>query len=129
LNAPYDEVLDSHGIGDNYGVSTDFPGNIHVLNHAFIYHHLEPVNRLQQPLQYFRRALALDYFRTTKKDLRHIRKSWLLWSLTGNLISAFFGANPTMMKANFKLLWKISLNKNPYSMAHKKNEKVIEPKL
>ena len=129
LNAPYDEVLDSHGIGDNYGVSVDFPSGIHILNHAFVYHHLEPVNRLQQPVQYFRRTLALDYFRKTKKKLEHISKSWLLWSLTGNLVSAFFAANFTMIKTNFKLLWKIALNKNPYSIADKKKQKVLEPAL
>lgn len=62
LQSMYAEVLDKHGIGDNYGVAMNFPAKIHVLNGAFTYHHQEPVNRLQRPLQYFRRVLALDYF-------------------------------------------------------------------
>src|SRR6185295_17891110 len=63
LLSPYEELLDRHGIGDNYGVAMSFPvTGIHVLNNAFVYHHQEPANRLQRPLQYLRRVFALDYF-------------------------------------------------------------------
>lgn len=124
---PYEEVLDRHGIGDNYGVAVGFPSGIHVLKDAFVYHHQWPENRLQQPLQYLRRVLALDYFRRTKKNLRHIKKHWLLWSLAGNLVDFIFNSNRNMIKASFKSFWVIALNRNPYFKASKEKKKVIEP--
>jgi len=129
MNAPYDEVLDTHGIGDNYGVAIDFPDAIHIINNAFVYHHRESENRLQQPLQYFRRVLAIDYFRKTKKKLLHVRKFWLLWSLTANLMTSIIARNPAMIKATFISLLKIFLNKNPYYIGCKAKEKIIEPTL
>jgi hypothetical protein len=45
-NSPYDEVLDSHGIGDHCSVA-GFGNGIHVLNDAFVYHH----QKLQQAKQ------------------------------------------------------------------------------
>jgi glycosyltransferase involved in cell wall biosynthesis len=129
VNAPYDEVLDSHGIGDNYGVAADFPGGIHVLNNAFIYHHQEPANRLQRPLQYFRRVLALDYFIRTKKSLKHVKKRWLLWSLIGSFLSFTFAGDARMMKVSFKSIMRIVSGANPYCQAVKSGQKITEPVL
>jgi hypothetical protein len=128
IHSPFDEVLDRFGIGDNYGVIIDFPvPAIHVLNHAVVYHHQEPMNRLQRSLQYYRRALALDYFIRTKKNLAGVKRSWLLWSLTGNLLRFIFSGNWRMLKPGFKSIWKIASGQNPYFTAAKKKEKVIEP--
>jgi glycosyltransferase involved in cell wall biosynthesis len=129
INSPYDEVLDRHGIGDNYGVAAGFPSGIHVLNTAFVYHHQEPGNRLQRSLQYYRRTLALDYFRKTKKSLTHIKKFWLLWSLTGNLLAFIFARDGAMVDATLKSILKIFLGTNPYYKAAKKKERVVEPVL
>jgi glycosyltransferase involved in cell wall biosynthesis len=130
LASPYDEVLDSHGIGDNYGVAVDFPAmKIDVLNDAFVYHHHEPINRLQKPLQYYRRALALDYFIQTKKRLKHVKKGWLLWSLFGNFLIFTFEKDNLMSQASFKTFWRILVKTNPYLNALKNGEKVVEPLL
>ena len=130
LNSPFDEVLDRHGIGDNYGVIMSFPGAcIHVVNNTFAYHHQEPINRLQTPLQYYRRILSLDYFIKTKDSLKMIKKRWLIWSLTGNLIRFTFSANATMIKAAFKSIMVIISGNNPYHKAAKEKRKVIEPLL
>ena len=129
INSPYDEVLDRHGIGDNYGVAANFPSYIHVLSNAFVYHHQEQVNRLQKPLQYFRRTLALYYFIKTKKKLKHVKKRWLLWSLTGNLIDFILNVNSSMVKASLKCMWMIAFDQNPYFKAAKENKKIIEPTL
>ena len=130
LNSPFDEVLDRHGIGDNYGVIMSFPGSyIHVLNNTFVYHHHAPINRLQKPLQYYRRVLALDYFTEPGKNFHGIKKRWLIWSLFGNLIYIFFSLNSIMIKAAFKSFWIVSFGKNPYEQAAKKNLKIIEPQL
>ena len=130
LNSPYDEVLDKHGIGDHYGVASGFPQQgIHIITGAFVYHHQETKNRLQNPLQYYRRVLALDYFRGPGKNLHRIKKRWLIWSLFGNLIYIFFSFNSIMIKAAFKSLWIVSLGKNPYWEGAQKNLKTIEPQL
>lgn len=128
--SPYDEVLDRHGIGDNYGVCIGFPHiGIDILKDAFVYHHHEPDNRLNKPLQYYRRALALDYFIKTKDNLHKIRKSNLAWSLLGSLIVFAFQKDVKMTKAAFKSLCCILLGPNPYYVASRTNGKVTEPLL
>ena len=130
LNSPYDEVLDKHGIGDHYGVAAGFPEpGIHIITDAFVFHHQETKNRLQNPLQYYRRVLALDYFTEPGKNLHRIKKRWLIWSLFGNLIYLFFSFNSIMIKAAFKSLWIVSFGKNPYLKATQTNLKTIEPQL
>ena len=130
LGSPFDEILDRHGIGDNYGVIMSFPDNyIHVLNKTFVYHHQVPINRLQKPLQYYRRTLALDYFIKTKDSLKWIKKRWLIWSLTGNLIRFIFPPDRMMAKATFKLIMIIASGNNPYYKAVKEKRKVVEPLL
>jgi len=128
INAPFDEVLDRHGIGDHYGVIAGFPlHEVHVLNTAFVYHHHEEANRLQNTVQYYRRVLALDYFRRIKRQPGHVKKISLWWSLCGNLLVFIFRLNGNMIKASFKLLFIIGFNKNPYFTAAKKYRKVQEP--
>lgn len=130
LNSPFDEVLDRHGIGENYGVIAGFPGaGIHVINNTCVYHQQETTNRLMQPLQYYRRVLALDYFIQTKKTLKNIKRRFLLWSLIGNMISFVFSGNKSMVCAGFKSMWNVLWNNNPYSKAAKNNRKIIEPVL
>jgi glycosyltransferase involved in cell wall biosynthesis len=130
LQSPFDEVLDRYGIGDNFGVCLGFPGKgIHILNKAFVYHHKTPVNRLQRPLQYFRRTLALDYFIQTVPALQHCKRSWLLWSLTGNLLGFLMAGDWLMIKPAFKSLLLIALGRNPYYSAAKKQQRKVEPLL
>ncbi|HEX6846307.1 MAG TPA: glycosyltransferase [Chitinophagaceae bacterium] len=130
LKSPYDEVLDKHGVGDHYGVAAGFPApGIHILTGAYVYHHRDTKNRLQSPLQYYRRALALDYFKGPGQNLHRIKKSWLLWSLFGNLLHTFFSLNAGMSKAAFKSFWIVGFGKNPYKEAAKKKLKIVEPQL
>jgi glycosyltransferase involved in cell wall biosynthesis len=127
INSSFDEVLDPHGIGDNYGVAIGFPAGIHILNDAFVYHHYSQANRLQKSLQYYRRVLALDYFRKTKHNLQHIKKGWFLWSLLGNLLLFGFTKNGVMMKATLKSLRNVVFNKNPYYWGALHEKKIIKP--
>jgi glycosyltransferase involved in cell wall biosynthesis len=130
LHSPYDEVLDAHGIGDNYGVVIGFPvPGLDVLTNTFVYHQHEQANRLKKSLQYYRRILALDYFIRTRKELHTAKKRWLVWSLTGNLLQFVFSGNGIMARATWKAIWRISCNRNPYFFAAKTGEKVIEPNL
>ena len=128
LACPFDEVLDRHGMGDNYGVAASIPGAcLTVLTSAFVYHHKEPVNRLKRPLQYFRRVLALDYFITTKEKLRHVRKYRLLWSLAGNLLGFIRAGDWMMIQPGIKVLLIIAFHRNPYTRGAREGKKVLEP--
>jgi glycosyltransferase involved in cell wall biosynthesis len=129
LNSLYDEVLDSHGIGDHYGVAAGLPGKIHIVTDAFVYHHQEKTNRLKTSLQYYRRVLALDHFIRQGRLPEEIKRRWLAWSLFGNFIQSVFSMNFIMLKPAFKSLYIVCFGKNPYDKATKKNKKVIEPDL
>jgi len=114
IKFPFDEVLDTHGIGDNYGLAINFPANtLHILNNACAYHHQESINRLQKSLQYYRRVIALDYFRRANKNLKIVKKRWLLWSLVGNLVSFIFALDASMIKVGYKSVIKILFDQNP----------------
>jgi glycosyltransferase involved in cell wall biosynthesis len=128
LNSPYDGTLDRCGIGDNYGVILGFPNSsIHVLNNTQVYHHKEPINRLNRSLQYYRRALAIDYFIKTGKTPPNVRPGWLAWSLTGNLVSFIFSADWKLIRPSVKSIWKIISGTNPYYRGMKRGERIIEP--
>lgn len=130
INSPYDEILDSHGIGDNFGVASSFPSEgIHVVKSAFVYHHQHTTNRLPQSVSYYRRILALDYFLKTKKELSHIRRAWFLWSLVGNLFMFVFSGKILMAATTLKLLKLIFFENNPYVMARQSGVSVIKPAL
>lgn len=115
LYSPFDEVLDSHGIGDNYGVAMGFPEvGIHVVKDAIVYHHQEPANRLRRSSAYLRRILALDYFIDKHKSLDGVKRGWLLWSLAGNLLAFIRAGDGGMTAAAFKSIWEVGFLKNKY---------------
>ncbi|HTI93885.1 MAG TPA: glycosyltransferase family 9 protein [Puia sp.] len=112
--SPFDEVLDRYGMGDNYGVTLGFPGKgIDVLNKAFVYHHKEPANRLARPLQYSRRAFALDYFIYTR-GFGLSTRPWLLWSLTGRFLGFLLARDRSMIRPALATIKNILTGNNPY---------------
>ncbi|MBS1610830.1 MAG: glycosyltransferase family 2 protein [Bacteroidetes bacterium] len=122
LQSPYDEILDQYGIGDNYGVILGFPSPVvHVVNKTFVHHHREPTNRLKSSLQYYRRVMALDYFRRLGKTPGHVKKGWLLWSLAGSCINFFFAGQWSGVKITIKSIRLILFNRNPNRKAAKKS--------
>jgi glycosyltransferase involved in cell wall biosynthesis len=128
LNSLYDEVLDARGIGDNYGVAAGFPDEgIHVIKTASVYHHRENENRLADSLQYFRRALALDYFFSVKTSVRKLNHGFFLWSLFGNWMGFIFTRNRHMARAARKAFWISMTRKNPYLLGARSSKKVVEP--
>ena len=130
MQSPFDETLDPHGIGDNYGVALGFPEwGIHIVNQTFVYHHKEPANRLNNTLQYYRRLLALAYFIKTMPSLRHISILSLLWSLTGNALGFLRVGNMGMTRATIRAMWKIMVNRNPYDIAKRAGRKRTIPML
>jgi glycosyltransferase involved in cell wall biosynthesis len=129
LNSPFDEVLDKYGIGDNYGVAIGFPKEgIHLLNNAHVYHYKEPANRIQRSSQFYRRALAVDYFIKTRPELHFIKQRWFVWSLLANLCYYFFTVNFEMVRAICSFMIK-GRNNNPYIEGKRAGLKVINPEI
>lgn len=128
VQSPYDEVLDRHGIGDHYGVALGFPAPVHIVSDARVYHHQSEANRLGRRLQYFRRALALDYFLRTRPALRTagVKRRWLAWSLLGNVL-LFLVKNRSMFWTGIRTLVAVCFLKNPYYEAAKAGKRTIEP--
>ena len=115
LRSPFDESLDSHGIGDNYGVAIGFPGDgVHVLDGAHVFHHHASVNRIANGVAQERRMLALDYFIRTRSELRDVRTLNYLWSLIGagalNAVSGNWPASRSMWRAFARVV----VGRNPY---------------
>jgi glycosyltransferase involved in cell wall biosynthesis len=130
LAAPYDEVLDAHGIGDNFSVVQRLPGrSVRVLTEAFVYHHQEQENRLQQATTYYRRALALDYYRRTLPGLASVRRSRMLWSLFGNFVIYSIQRNAVMRVAAWKTLWRLIFRPNPYVLGVRNGARLVSPAL
>lgn len=115
LRSPYDERLDAHGFGDNYGVAIGFPSEgVHVVTSASVRHHREELNRLPQAVAYGRRILALHYFVKTRPELSHVRPGLLLWSLVGQILFHAFKRNAPMALAALDGLVTIARRRNPY---------------
>jgi len=115
LASPFDESLDSHGLGDNYGVAIGFPAEgIHVVNDAVVYHHHAAANRLTDGLAQERRMLALDYFIRTRRELGGVQTAAFLWSLAGAGILHAASGNRTTARALFRALARAATGRNPY---------------
>lgn len=112
LNNLYDEKLDRHGIGDNYGIALHLQSDqgVFVLSGIYAYHHKITTNRLAENEAYFKRVLALNYFSVKHQSSK---KRWLIWSLLGNTGSAFIGLNFRLCLKNLKLIFLLLTNNNP----------------
>lgn len=129
LRSRYDEVLDQHGIGDNYGVALNFPGNrpIHVLNSTYAYHHREKANRIDQPVTYYRRILSLHYFLKRCNKFSALTAAAFVWSLIGNAISFYLTGNRHLSRVTLKAVRLILFGKNPYYAGFLTGKKLIQP--
>jgi len=117
LASPFDESLDSHGLGDNYGVAIGFPAEgIHVLNDAPVYHHRAEANRIADGVAQERRMLALHYFIQTRRELADVdvRTAHLLWSLIGAAILHAASGNRTVSRAMVRAFARVATGRNPY---------------
>jgi glycosyltransferase involved in cell wall biosynthesis len=120
LASPFDESLDSHGLGDNYGVAIGFPrkgdgdGGIHVVNDAPVCHHRAETNRLTDGVAQERRMLALDYFIQTRPELAGVSTAHFLWSLVGAGILHAASGNRAVSRAMFRAFTRVATGRNPY---------------
>ncbi len=110
----YEEKLESHGIGDNYGVAINLSEEegVFVLSTIHAYHYKEATNRLSPTEAYYQRVVALHYFINKKKQVG-VSEQWLLWSLIGNFFTSVLKFNFSYTSANVKLMAMILRSKNP----------------
>jgi GT2 family glycosyltransferase len=114
LASPFDERLDAHGFGDNYGVAIGFPAEqFHVLPGASVRHHREAANRLAVEVAYGRRILALHYFISTRPELADVSPTLLLWSLMGQMLFHGVKHNGPMFRAALTSFKTIVFRRNP----------------
>ncbi len=115
VRSPFDEALDRHGYGDNFGVAIGFPAEgIHVVTGAFVHHHKAETERPRATIGYSKRVLALDRFIAMRSELRGVRRSWLLWSLLGNAVYQAGTRNLEMCWSSLKTLSIVLAGRNPY---------------
>ncbi len=114
LASPFDESLDSHGLGDNYGVALGFPAEgIHVVNDAPVYHHRAEANRLGDGVAQERRMLALDYL-IHARGIDGVSSANFLWSLAGAGVLHAASGNGTAARAMFRAFGRVATGRNPY---------------
>jgi glycosyltransferase involved in cell wall biosynthesis len=115
LDSPFSETLDSHGIGDNFGVAMGFPGEqpVSILPGTRVKHHKVPENRLTRGTTYVRRVLALDYFMNQDPRFSAVNRLFLLWSIFGHYLVVAARKNAELRKSAAKVFFTILLNKNP----------------
>ncbi len=116
LASPYDERLDPHGHGDNYGVSLGFPGEgIHVVTGVAVRHEKSKANRLADSEAYGRRLLALHYLIKSRPELAtaQVDERFLLWSLVGQCAFHAATGNHPFARAAWRTLSVIARGRNP----------------
>ena len=111
--SPFDESLDNHGFGDNYGVALNFPQfpAIHVLTNIHAYHHKINTNRLPASQSYYKRVLALYYFMSNNKRFGITNRFFLVWSLLGNGLVHAVKGQTNFLKVTVTLMGKILTSK------------------
>jgi glycosyltransferase involved in cell wall biosynthesis len=130
INSPYDELLDSRGIGDNYGVALGFPGrnSICVLASTFAYHHRAEENRVDPQTAYYRRLLALHYFiKRNRRRFSPLTNIFFIWSILGKGILFLSKGNHKMATQTFKAMGLILRGRNPYWIGFVNNQKMYSP--
>jgi hypothetical protein len=123
MSNPFDETLDPHGIGDNYGIAVMLPEKLHVLKSIAVRHHLAVENRLTPELAFYRRILALHYFLTLHST--QTARVFLVWSLVGMSL-ANLRSRPRL-NATLKAVGLILAGRNPYVLARAEGRKYVAP--
>jgi glycosyltransferase involved in cell wall biosynthesis len=95
-DAPFDESLGPHGIGENYGVAIGLRAPISLLTDMPFRHHREGENRLPPPKAYVRRILALDYFMKRSGRFHGGHRMMLRWSVIGHCLGYLIRGNGRM---------------------------------
>lgn len=114
LQSSFDEMLDSHGIGDNYGVAQNFPGEfpIIVITSTVAYHHRATENRINFGRARYLRIIALHYF-LMKKEPTTTTKVLFVWSVMGHCLHSLIRDRQNLGYL-FRALIDVTVKGNPY---------------
>lgn len=112
-DSPYDERLDAHGIGDNYGVALRFPDCITVLADTPVIHHRVGTNRLEPHIVHLNRILALHLFISESRGFQWYNRVCLLWSLVGMMAEFVIRNEIPMLKTTAIGFRSILSRRNP----------------
>ncbi|GAB5528401.1 MAG: hypothetical protein Roseis3KO_01780 [Roseivirga sp.] len=117
--AQFDEALDAHGYGDNYGVCVQFPGDrpVNVLTSLKVEHYHSSVNRNKALHATYRRTLALSYFISKKGHRIPGRKLFFLWSVFGHSLAGLVSFNFPLAWVYIKVFFVAAANKTIFLQA------------
>ncbi|WP_089721211.1 glycosyltransferase family 2 protein [Candidatus Entotheonella palauensis] len=127
---PYDEVLDPHGIGDNFDLCLRLPGKrpVAVLTEAWIEHKKSDINCLPQHIAHFRRTLSLHYFLSRYPSFSRRHRLIFLWSLLGKYLESHYHGDRERANSILKMFRLIVTGNNPYLQAHRAgNVRFVQP--
>ena len=119
LENPFEEILDSNGIGDNYGVAIQLPGPILVDQNAKAFHLQAEENRESTLKRDMKRIFALHFFIVSSGKFKLQTRFWFLWSLIGKALLSIFHADFRSAKSGTSALLKICWGQNPYLIRKK----------
>jgi len=120
LASPYDERLDTSGIGDHYGVALRFPGTLPVvvLEGTSFLHHRSQGQRLPRHRAYMLRVVALDRFMAESPRFHFLNRVILRWSLFGSALGFLLTGSPRMAVAAGGVLVRLMFNVGRGRPAH-----------
>lgn len=107
LVSPYNEELDSNGIGDNFEVALKINGlqdKIHVLRNLPYKHFKDETNRYENYVDYKKRCTSLYAFLKQLPHFTITNRFFFIWSLLGNGILFFIKKDFKLFKSNQKAL-------------------------
>ena len=118
---PYDEVLDAHGIGDNYGLCLALPGDrpVTVVTETWVHHQQSTINRLPRNVVHYRRTLSLHYFLSRCPAFSRRHRLVFLWSLAGKYLESRYAGDRERASSVLKILRLVVTGQNPYLLAYR----------
>lgn len=131
-NEPYDEILDRHGIGDNYALCLKLPGErpVAILTDAWVEHRKSSINRLAPNLSHYRRTLTLHYCLSRYPFFSRRNRLCFVWSLLGKYLDSRAEGDRERASSILKMLRLIMTGKNPYLLAYRRGgARFVQPTL
>ena len=129
---PYDEILDRHGIGDNFALCLCLPGErpVAVVTETWVQHKQSTMNRLPRNVAHYRRTLSLHYFLGRYPAFSRRHRLVFLWSLVGKYLESRYNGDQERAASILKILRLIVTGRNPYLQAYRAGgERFVQPQL
>jgi glycosyltransferase involved in cell wall biosynthesis len=118
MQNPFEQVLDPHGYGDNYGVTTRLPElrPVHVLTSLQAFHHRAIENRNTLVWASYRRTLALHYFLKSNGRFGLSHRLFFVWSIIGLALLHLSRFRIPELYMAWRVLITVVFRRNPFVM-------------